>query len=616
MLKSFLSLTFLCLLSFATLGQVSFSHTSLRFDGVDDYVDCTAGNRNITNQVTVEAWVRFNSNASMWVAGKYDAATNLGYRLYLQNGFVAFGGSSANSSPVGSGFSQTNLADNKWHHIAGTYNAGIWQIWVDGFLENSGTGPAVTLTSTVPFTIAKNSTSATQYFKGNMGEIKVWNTVRSQTELRENMCRYLTNTAAPLVAYFKLEGRLNYPTPSPVTAAPDDSYFNLSGLVYVYSGNPGYMPAPPPIGVENVHFYGKIQANSIFKILGDTPGFDSLAVRILSGNPKAIHLYRTDRSPHTTYTPASVGHPMGYFGIMVIGDSSTTYHVSYTYDTTLCRLDFYIFSRPNSFQFYFRKHTPGNDFDLIADKSTEAYGRDRSEHGFLFRNPAPRNYFNGTSYFCEMNGTLELKPTRKSFSYLWNTGDTTRNLIITKPGKYYVTATDYCLSLSSDTFNVVLTTPQPFPIKSPVADTVICKGQTITLNLPSGYTYRWQDNATTQTYQITEAGNYTATLTEPNCQSSQQYSFFVRPLDCSENAYFPNIITPDNDGLNDYFTIAGLPLPEYTLHIYNRWGQLVYQTDHYKNDWNGEKQSAGVYYYLLQHKRSAKKYKGYLEIVK
>src|SRR5690606_7474222 len=132
----------------------------------------------------------------------------------------------------------------------------------------------------------------------------------------------------------------------------------------------------------------------------------------------------------------------------------------------------------------------------------------------------------------------------------------------------------------------------------------------------AGYTYRWQDGATTQSYQISKAGNYSVELIEPICQSSLQYSFQVKTLNCTENVFFPNIITPNNDGLNDHFIIVGLPLSEYTLQIYNRWGVQVYQTDNYQNNWNGKEQSSGVYYYLLKHKRTTQTFKGYLEVAK
>ena len=51
----------------------------------------------------------------------------------------------------------------------------------------------------------------------------------------------------------------------------------------------------------------------------------------------------------------------------------------------------------------------------------------------------------------------------------------------------------------------------------------------------------------------------------------------------------------------DNFVIPYLPqlYPNSKLYVYNRWGIKVYQSDNYQNDWDGEKHSAGTYFYVL-----------------
>lgn len=61
----------------------------------------------------------------------------------------------------------------------------------------------------------------------------------------------------------------------------------------------------------------------------------------------------------------------------------------------------------------------------------------------------------------------------------------------------------------------------------------------------------------------------------------------------------PDVFTPNTiDGANDVFEIANL-LPQSQLTIYNRWGRKVFESDDYKNDWNGGQCSAGVYFFIL-----------------
>ncbi|HEX8351096.1 MAG TPA: gliding motility-associated C-terminal domain-containing protein, partial [Hymenobacter sp.] len=73
----------------------------------------------------------------------------------------------------------------------------------------------------------------------------------------------------------------------------------------------------------------------------------------------------------------------------------------------------------------------------------------------------------------------------------------------------------------------------------------------------------------------------------------------------------PNIITPNGDGLNDVF-IASKACPR-RLQIFSRWGNQVYEAATYQNNWDGGKQPAGVYYYLL-YMADGTKLKGWLEV--
>ena len=62
--------------------------------------------------------------------------------------------------------------------------------------------------------------------------------------------------------------------------------------------------------------------------------------------------------------------------------------------------------------------------------------------------------------------------------------------------------------------------------------------------------------------------------------------------------FFPNVITPNDDGFNDEFTILNVEYyPENNLKIFNRWGRLVFEMNGYSNSWGGEGVSNGVYFY-------------------
>lgn len=74
------------------------------------------------------------------------------------------------------------------------------------------------------------------------------------------------------------------------------------------------------------------------------------------------------------------------------------------------------------------------------------------------------------------------------------------------------------------------------------------------------------------------------------------------PGDC----YIPTAFTPNGDGKNDFFVIPclGNTKDKAALYIFNRWGNLVFETDNYISDWDGTHKnqplSNGTYFYILQ----------------
>lgn len=80
----------------------------------------------------------------------------------------------------------------------------------------------------------------------------------------------------------------------------------------------------------------------------------------------------------------------------------------------------------------------------------------------------------------------------------------------------------------------------------------------------------------------------------------------------------PSIITPNNDGMNDYFVIRGINNKEENkLEIFDRLGQLWYSRKNYTNNWNGtsdegEQLQAGTYYYVFYN--GASMIKGFVEL--
>jgi gliding motility-associated-like protein len=67
---------------------------------------------------------------------------------------------------------------------------------------------------------------------------------------------------------------------------------------------------------------------------------------------------------------------------------------------------------------------------------------------------------------------------------------------------------------------------------------------------------------------------------------------------------FPNVITPNSDGINDLFEIENLPENTEVI-ILNRWGNVVFSSSNYQNNWDGKDTSGkelvdGVYTYKFK----------------
>ena len=83
----------------------------------------------------------------------------------------------------------------------------------------------------------------------------------------------------------------------------------------------------------------------------------------------------------------------------------------------------------------------------------------------------------------------------------------------------------------------------------------------------------------------------------------------------------PTIITPNGDNTNDNFIIPCLATDDYPdnqLIIYNQWGDEVYRSKNYQNDWsgtyNGENLPVGTYFWLVDFNKGEKPSAGFLVI--
>jgi len=115
----------------------------------------------------------------------------------------------------------------------------------------------------------------------------------------------------------------------------------------------------------------------------------------------------------------------------------------------------------------------------------------------------------GRTEYCEGDSTILTAPVGYA-GYRWTTGDTVRQITVRTTGEYAVTMFDRagCQGLS-DTVRVIVHPTPVVPIISSSGRPVICRGDTIELSAPAGFThYLWSNGATTPSILVADAGSY------------------------------------------------------------------------------------------------------------
>jgi gliding motility-associated-like protein len=253
---------------------------------------------------------------------------------------------------------------------------------------------------------------------------------------------------------------------------------------------------------------------------------------------------------------------------------------------------------------------------------------------------------------CEGN-TFLLDPGPGFDSYIWNTGETTRTISVDITGTYSVLVSNHFGCIAKDSIHIDFK-----PNTSTTVDTSICYGDfyfaggklqstsgtyidtltagngcenivtthlfvnpsisvdigkdtcmkdgtTIDLvaNVTGATNYTWQDGTNNSGITVTEPGIYWVRVSVNNCTKSDS----IHITSCPLNLYFylPNAFSPNGDGINDVFRPIGNEIVDFHLMVFNRWGQLVFETREPGNGWDGTSNGSycepGVYTYILTY---------------
>lgn len=223
-------------------------------------------------------------------------------------------------------------------------------------------------------------------------------------------------------------------------------------------------------------------------------------------------------------------------------------------------------------------------------------------------NPLPVIDFKTDEVFCRDSFKV-IDCNVPNAKYKWSNGETTQSIRVSKAEKYSVEVVDVNGCVSVEDIDLKEYAKANFSL---IPDTLVCDDAEFYLsaNVPDAIDYIWQNGFHGNEILVENPGKYV--LNVVNICGSSKDSVEVSFRYCGEFV-FPNIITPNGDGLNDYFKIKGLEWSSgWTMLIYNREGKEVFRSSDYRNNWNAPDVSDGVYFYIME--KNGERYKGNLSV--
>lgn len=204
---------------------------------------------------------------------------------------------------------------------------------------------------------------------------------------------------------------------------------------------------------------------------------------------------------------------------------------------------------------------------------------------------------------CE-DSLIILKPStfKSGYQYVWNNGATDSVLTTIDSGIYSLQIINGKCKYQDEIVIKRIAGPKDFYLGQ---DTAICIGDTLLFDINQGgsFTYQWQDGSGKTKYLVNTEGLYKAEIS--NKCGNVNAEIKIDEQDCSCTLYVPTAFTPNNDGVNDKFMPSYCELQEYSMEVFNRWGELVFKTDDINKGWDGVangKKTLGTYFWVISLK--------------
>ncbi len=189
-------------------------------------------------------------------------------------------------------------------------------------------------------------------------------------------------------------------------------------------------------------------------------------------------------------------------------------------------------------------------------------------------------------------GSLVLDANGANLTYLWNDGSTDSTIEVNETGTYWVEVANIC-GTSTDSINVEFSNA---PIIDLGDDRTLCDSTSLSLDVTiNNGIYTWQDGSNQPALEVDQSGTYWVEV-ENSCGVAVDTIKLVFPE--LTNLVIPNVFTPNQDGINDFFVIDSRLIGS-SLNVFHRSGIRIYESIDYQNDWDGNGLPSGSYFWTI-----------------
>lgn len=196
--------------------------------------------------------------------------------------------------------------------------------------------------------------------------------------------------------------------------------------------------------------------------------------------------------------------------------------------------------------------------------------------------------------------SLELNANLGNTKYKWSDNSNIPTKTVTESGTYWLSTSNSC-----GVFGDTITVQFDKPLDLQRVDTTICDSDTAIFDLSDvNEDFTWFDGSTQKVRKFVKEGDYAVTLKNKCGEFTRIYSVNVSYCECP--FFVPNAFSPNGDGTNDEFKVGhSCDLSQYTIQVFNRWGQMVYESHNSDEGWDGTyggtEAPGGVYTYRISY---------------